>query len=68
MRFLACFDGTTKAGNSRWFWSTESYEVEYGTNGFKAKATKSNPDAQSLEAVARGTAQGITSGMNPVKP
>lgn len=61
-------DGSIRAINSRWFWSTESYEVEYSTNGFKAKATKSNPDAESLKAVADGAAHGAASGLNPVKP
>lgn len=58
-------DGSIRAINSRWFWSTESYEVEYSTNGFKAKATKSNPDAESLKAVAEGAAQGAVKGAKP---
>jgi hypothetical protein len=59
-------DGTTKAGNSRWFWSTESYDIQYNTNGtFRAQATKSNPDAESLKAVAQGAAQGAAQGLKP---
>lgn len=52
-------DGSIRAVNSRWFWSSEGYDVEYSTNGFRARAAKSNPDAESIKAVAEGTAKGL---------
>lgn len=57
-------DGSLRGANSRWFWSSESYEWSYSSNGvFNAKATKSNPDAESLKAVAQGAAQGAAQGL-----
>lgn len=57
-------DGSIKGANSRWFWSSESYEWQYTSNGvFSAKATKSNPDAESIKAVAEGVAKGAVQGL-----
>jgi hypothetical protein len=38
--------------NTRFIWSTEQYDFAYTTNGVSLKATKSNPDAQTVAAIA----------------
>lgn len=58
--------GDATASNMRLFWASEGFEFEAATNGaVKIKLQKSNPDAESLKAVAQGAAQGVAQGMKP---
>lgn len=52
--------------NQRFFWSSQGINFTVrDTNGFSASLSieKSNPDAQALEATARGAAQGAASSL-----
>jgi len=56
--------GTANATNIRWFWDTTGFEFDAKTtNGnVKIKLQKSNPDAESLKALAEGVAKGAVEG------
>ncbi len=62
--FSAVKRGDTRALNSRWFWNTEGFELDMETNGTaRVRIAKSNPDAESLKAVAAGAAEGAVKGV-----
>ena len=53
--------GDFHAWNSRLLWQSEGFEFETRTNGTtRIRLQKSNPDAESLKAVAEGAARGAT--------
>lgn len=53
--------GDFKAFNGRFIWNTEGFRASLSTNGSGTiSIEKSNPDAQTAEAVARGVAAGMT--------
>lgn len=54
--------GETKAFNARLFWSTEGFDLNTSSNGTHVSIQKSNPDAESLKAVAAGAAEGAVKG------
>jgi hypothetical protein len=60
-------DGRKMSGfNSRWFWNTEGFSLHStATNSFSLEIQKSNPDAESLKAVAEGAAKGAVKGVAP---
>jgi hypothetical protein len=60
-------DGSEMRGfNSRWFWNTEGFALHStATNAFSLEIQKSNPDAESLKAVAEGAAKGAVKGAVP---
>lgn len=57
--------GETKAFNARLFWSTEGFDLNTSSNGTHVSIQKSNPDAESLKAVAEGAAKGAVKGVAP---
>jgi len=62
--FSAMQRGEVKAVNSRWFWSTEGFELDVETNGTaRLRLQKSNPDAESIGAAAKGAAEGTARGL-----
>lgn len=53
--------GDLKAFNSRFIWNTEGFHASINTNGVGSiDIQKSNPDAQTAEAIARGVATGLS--------
>ena len=57
--------GDTSASNFRMFWVTEGFEFESATNRTSIRLQRSNPDAESLKAVAEGAAKGAVKGVAP---
>ncbi len=57
------------ASNFRFFQNTEGFKFSQTTMGTNKQTTisleRSNPDAQALEAVARGTAEGVSKAFVP---
>ncbi|HTD65027.1 MAG TPA: hypothetical protein VK846_00655 [Candidatus Limnocylindria bacterium] len=61
--FSAVKRGEARAVNARLFWNTEGFELDVETNGTaRVRIAKSNPDAESLKAVAAGAAEGAVKG------
>lgn len=55
--------GEASAVNLRCLWQTEGFEFTSGTNGLTTiRIQKSNPDAESLKAIAEGAAKGAVQG------
>lgn len=55
--------GDASAANFRLFWVSEGFEFEAQTNGAThIRLQRSNPDAESLKAIAEGVAKGAVQG------
>lgn len=55
--------GDASANNFRIFQSTEGFAFDAGSNSMSIRLQKSNPDVESLKAVAEGAAAGAVKGV-----
>lgn len=51
--------------NNRFFWATDSYSVNFSTNGASISVNKSSTDSAAIGAVAEGVAKGLASAVKP---
>lgn len=57
-------DGTkVSASNNRLFWTTDTIDAEFTTNGASLKTTKSSTDGTTIAAIVQGAVAGTVQGV-----